>query len=190
MNPSKSLRPPQTNSHSGPKPRTIRRHCKIARLPADLRERLNLLLRDGAPYNAIIRAFRELGHHLNKTNLSRWHAGGFLDWLREQAFLEEARARLDFSASVLKEPNADLVDQASLRVAVLRMHILLTQFDPATLAKKLAESPAAYVRVLNSLCHLTHTALELRRDRDQKALNTPMPTLAPPSPAHEPKNAI
>jgi hypothetical protein len=183
MHPTKPPRTLQTNSHSEPNPHTIRRHCKIARLPVDLRQRLNLMLRDGAPYNAIIRAFRELGHHLNKANLSHWNAGGFLDWLREQALLEEARARLDFSFSVLKDHNADLVDQASLRVAVIRMYTLLTQFDPATLTNKLAESPGAYVRVLNALCHLTHTALELRRDHDQKPLNTPLPTLPTPSPA-------
>jgi hypothetical protein len=187
MNPGKSLTRPQTASASEPKPHTIRRHCKIARLPADLRERLNLMLRDGASYSAIIRAFREQGHHLNQANLSRWNSGGFQDWLREQAWLEEARARLDFASSVLKDTNADLVDQASLRIAVIRIYTLLTQFDPATLTNKLAESPGAYVRVLNALCHLTHSGLELRRGHDQKTPNTPLP---PPRPPDEPKNGI
>ena len=35
---------PEPDSVSKSKPRAIRRHCKIVRLPADLRERLNLTL--------------------------------------------------------------------------------------------------------------------------------------------------
>ena len=182
MKPAAPLHHPEPNPGFNPKPKPIRRHCKIARLPADLRERLNLMLRDGAPYSAIIRAFREQGHHLNQANLSHWNAGGFQDWLRQQAWLEEMRVRLDFASAILKEPNAALIDQASLRIAVARMFTLLSNFDPAILTTKLSESPGAYVRILNALCHLTQTALKLQRDRDRKIPDSPLPNLASLSP--------
>jgi hypothetical protein len=103
---------------------------------------------------------------LNQANLSRWHAGGFADWLRHQAWLEEMRARLDFASDIVKEPNAELLDQASLRIAVTRMYSLLTQFDPAVLQLKIADTPGAYPRILNALCKLTETAIKLQRNRD------------------------
>jgi hypothetical protein len=168
MNSSNSTQPSSPNPSPEPttKPASassFRRHSKIARLPVELRERLNLMLHDGAAYGTIIETFAALGHPLNSANLSHWHAGGFKDWLQEQAWLEEIRARLDFAAAVVKEPNAHLLDQASLRVAVTRMYTLLATFDPATLRVKLAENPGAYVRVLNALCHLTQTAVKLQR---------------------------
>ena len=177
MNPQKSFGGSINAPPSTPRANGIRRHCKIARLPAELRERLNLMLRDGASYRAVIRAFAQQGHHLNEANLSRWNAGGFQDWLRQQAWLDEMRVRLDFASSIVQQPNAELLDQASLRIAVVRMYSLLTEFDPVTLRSKLAESPGAYVRVLNALCNLTDTALKLRNNLDQ---NTPHAPLAAP----------
>jgi hypothetical protein len=170
MNPQPVSNPPAKTSTN-----PVRRHCKIARLPAESRELLNGMLRDGASYSAIIKTFQQRGHRLDLATLSRWHAGGFKDWLREQAWLDEMRARLDFASVIVKEPNAELLDQASLRIAVTRMYTLLTQFDPATLLPKLAENPGAYVRILNALCHLTETALKLQRSSDEKT--NPAPAL-------------
>ena len=130
------------------------------------------MLRDGASYRAIINSFGREGLRLNEANLSRWNGGGFQDWLREQSWLDEMRARLDFASSIVQQPNAELIDQASLRIAVIRLYTLLTEFDPGTLKSKLSENPATYVRILNALCNLTGTALELKRNRELHPLTT------------------
>lgn len=184
MNPKEPANIPTTRSASDPESVdaetiSVRRHCKIARLPADMRDLLNGMLRDGAPYSLIIKTLRQRGHKISQACLSRWQADGFQDWLRDQTWLQEMRARLDFASAIVNQPNAELLDQASLRIAVTRMFTLLTAFDPATLQPKLAESPGAYVRVLNALCNLTETALKLQRTRDQKnARHTSSPSIA------------
>ena len=165
-----STRRPRTSRPDTGSASSIRRHSKIARLPAERRERLNQMLHDGLPYSTIIKTFADLGHQLNQANLSRWHSGGFKDWLRDQAYLDEMRSRLDFASSLLKQPNADLIDQASLRIAITRMYTLLLDFDPSTLRHKLAENPGAYVRVLNALCHLTKASMKLHQNKLPRAL--------------------
>jgi len=65
-----------------------RRTGKIARLPREARELLNVMLRDGAPYALISKRMAETGHKISENNLSRWHTGGgHADWLRDQSCL-------------------------------------------------------------------------------------------------------
>jgi hypothetical protein len=123
------------------------------------------MLRDGTPSSKIIQKLAERGHNLNKNNISRWHAGGYQDWLQERAWLEEMRARLDFATEIVNQPNATLIDEASLRIAVTQMYNLLMAFDPLSLKTQLSTQPTAYSRILGSLCKLTDSLArsELRR---------------------------
>ena len=148
-----------------PKPATRRRRGKIARLPLKLRELINLMLRDGVPYAKISHKLAEHGHTLDKDNLSRWHTGGYQDWVQEQAWLDEMRARLEFATEVVNQPNANRLDTASLRIAVTRMYGLLLSFDPATLTSQLASQPTAYSRILSSLCKLNDSIIRSERHR-------------------------
>ena len=156
-----------------------RRNGKIARLPLPAREALNLMLRDGATYGAIIRKLAEQGHALNHDNLSRWHAGGYQDWLNEQSCLEEMRFKMDFASQVIGQRNADRLTEASLRIAASRMYNLLLNFDPAVLKPALATSPGLYPRLLNSLCKLTDGALKHQRCRAQQLVRLPTPATTP-----------
>jgi hypothetical protein len=182
---------PKTNAPATPTPprlvapkpsedgSTHRRTGKIARLPQDLRELLNLMLRDGAPYSSIIQKFAQRGHQLNFDNLSRWHAGGYQDWLHEQAWLEEMRLRLDFATNIVHQSNGALLDAASLRIAVTQMYALLTEFNPVVLKSQIANHPGAYSRILNALCKLTESGIKCERHRLSRPLNRSI--LPPPS---------
>ena len=75
------------------------------------------------------------------------------------------RARLDFASKVVNDENGQLIDQASLRIAVLRLYNLLTDFDPAVLKSKIADHPGSYARILNALCKLTEGGLKFERHR-------------------------
>jgi hypothetical protein len=153
-------------------PETARRRTgKIARLPRELRDLINLMLRDGATYSQVIKKLAQRGHDLNVDNLSRWHAHGYQDWLQDQAWLEEMRLRLDFATDVVQQSNGATLDAASLRIAVTRMYSLLTNFDPGVLKSQLATQPGAYSRILNVLCKLTDSALRCERQRLDQANN-------------------
>jgi hypothetical protein len=154
--------PPTSNANH-------RRNGKVARLPKELRELVNVMLADGAPYPLIIQKLADQGHTLKPDNLSRWHAGGYQDWLKEQSWLEAMRARLDFAADIVQHPNGDLIEAASLRIAIIQMYRLLAGFDPVVLEPKISQQPSAYVRILTVLCKLTDGAVKLERHRQNKA---------------------
>jgi len=168
--------PPVTSAPSAPTPApsdsdssTNRRKGKVARLPKDIRELINVMLADGVTYRAIAGKIAEHGYRLSPDSLSNWYAGGYQDWLKHQGWLEEMRARLDFASEIVQENNSELIDSASLRVAVMRMYRLLLAFDPAVLCGKIAEQPGAYARLLSVLCKLTDEAVKLERRREEKA---------------------
>ena len=148
-----------------------RRRGKVARLPDELRQLVNVMLRDGVPYSQIIQKLSGKGHKLHCHNLSRWFTGGYQDWLQGQVGLDEIRLKLDFASNLLRLDDTDVFNEATLRIAVARMYNLLLDFDPAVLKQVLPNSPGAYSRILNSLCKLTEGALKLERHRDDKLAN-------------------
>ena len=86
----------------------ITRNGKIARLPREIREQLNIKLDDGMEAGPILEWVNELpetkkvvaelfeGKPINPQNLSDWRQGGYQDWLR-------ARERAELAGLVLEE---------------------------------------------------------------------------------------
>src|SRR3954452_3522320 len=67
---------------------------KIARLPHDLRETVNAMLRGGFRYRDIVAQLKDLGHPgISENNVSFWKHQGYMDWLAPHHELE-ARATL------------------------------------------------------------------------------------------------
>src|SRR6267154_3104363 len=77
-----------------------RRNGNVARLPKAVRDQINAMIQDGVPYAAVIERLGEAGKGLGISNLSRWKDGGYRDWLLEQNWLADIRARQE-SASDL-----------------------------------------------------------------------------------------
>jgi hypothetical protein len=155
-----------------PSRRPRRRNGKIARLPEAAREIVNSMLLDGATHTAIIARLAEQGHHFTRYSLTRWFAGGYKDWLKEQGCREEMRHRFDFAAQLVNQKNADTLTEAGLRIATTRMYNFLLEFDPADLARAIPANPALYPRLLNSLCKITDGALKHHRYRDGQQRNS------------------
>jgi hypothetical protein len=135
------------------------------------------MLRDGLPYAKIIESLGEPARDLNPDILSRWHHGGFRDWLQQQTWLEELRLQLEFASDVVSSKNVNLLNEAGLRIALARMFSLLTTFDPASLSDKMQLQPGTYPRLINALCNLANGALKYERHRAQQGLR-PNPSLA------------
>ncbi len=131
------------------------------------------MLRDGISYPKIIQKLADRGHKLDKHNISRWFAGGYQDWLEEQAWLDEMRARLDFAKDVVNQPDGNLIDEASLRIAVTQMYNLLLAFDPLSLKNQLSTHPTAYSRILGSLCKITDSVARSERHRPRSPFGDP-----------------
>jgi hypothetical protein len=79
------------------------RNGKIARLPRDIRNQLNVRLQNGEPGNRLVEWLNSLpetkkvlaadfgGRDINEQNLSEWKQGGHQDWLARQETLACAR---------------------------------------------------------------------------------------------------
>ncbi len=134
------------------------------------------MLSDGRTYAQISAKLADHGHKLNAANISRWHSGGYQVWIKEHAILDDLHTRLDFASEVVNKRRANLVQEAALRIAVLRMYNLLLDFDPAVLRDRVAENPGAYARILNALCKLTSGAIaceKIRLDDENSKRNQP-----------------
>jgi len=163
--PTQSGDPSANQTDSGESSGIHRRTGTIARLSKTLRESLNCMLADGLSYADILAKLGEDGKHLNEDNLSRWHAGGYQDWLKEQAWVSEMRAKLDFASDILNQASGSNIHQASLGIAVAQMYGLLVDFNPVSLKQKLADDPVSYVRLLSALAKLTSGNLQYERKK-------------------------
>jgi hypothetical protein len=167
--------------HSPAIPRLqVRRKGKIARLPDRVRQLVNFMLRDGRPYHEIVKKLDELGYTISDDSLSRWHAAGYQDWLHEESLLDNLHTRIDFAGDVVNPKGASLIQEAGLRIAIIRLYSLLLQFDPAILQQRIAENPGVYARILNALCKLTSGAVaceRLRLDQAEAQTSTALPRL-------------
>lgn len=105
------------------------RNGKIARLPQEVREEVNLRLERSerssqllAWLNALpgVREFvqREFrGEPVSKHNLSQWRRGGFQDWLTRRDFFADARFADDFVADRREGREKVLADQVATVMA-------------------------------------------------------------------------
>lgn len=144
-----------------------RRRGKIARLPRKIREEVNVMLDDGLPHAEIITRLGDHGKNLNRQNLINWQHGGFKDWLKDQPWLDELHASLDFATCLLDDSDSPKIREASLIIAIKQMYELIKSFEPTEFKQQLAEDPAAYSRILNSLAKLAEVGLRYDRERGQ-----------------------
>lgn len=136
---------------------------KIARLPKNFRDIVNLMLRDGATYTQIRSKLGEHGADLNDQNIQAWREGGYVDWLNEQERLDDMKAKREFALEVVKQNEGSQIHEAGLQIAATQIYELLSDFDVTTLKEKLAESPENYSRVVNAMAKLSDSGLKYER---------------------------
>ncbi len=144
-----------------------RRTGKIARLSFDVRTQVNHLLRDGAPYAAIIQfIFTTANVEVNEQNLTNWKDGGHQDWLKEQERLEDMQAKREFAFQIVKENDGSKLHEANLHLAASQIYEVLTDFDPRRLKDLLDKSPENYAHVVNALGKLSKSNIEVQKYKD------------------------
>ena len=142
------------------------RNGKIAKLPPELRTLLNQMLSEGATGAVIIAEFARRGISLNHENISNWRNGGHRDWLIEQHWLAEMAAEHESVGHFLVGGDDTAFQQGAIQLAILQIFQRLKKGN-------LADDPANYTRLLNSLARLAREALVLKKYRDQCAKELP-----------------
>jgi hypothetical protein len=146
------------------------RNGKIARLPKNLREEINLRLQNGEEASPIadwlntlpkVQAFLKAefdGQAINENNISNWRHGGFREW-QEQQETQEAVQRLAVTAAGLRRaapadrlkqpaPGALITDQLALYLAS-RLAVALAELPSAG---EDPDGPDGHLKRLRILC--------------------------------------
>jgi len=128
---------------------------KISRLPVEIRESINRMLRDRIPYHEILQKLGEVGKTLNKNNLSRWKKTGYLIWLKECQRREDAAAQIQLHLDLLRENENGKIHLAAQQIGALKICQLLAEFDLALLRKTLEQEPEGFLHLLQMLPKLS-----------------------------------
>lgn len=103
---------------------THARKGKVAHLPAAIRENINRMLYDGKTGKQIIawldaEATRSSGasYDISDSNISQWRAGGYQDWLKDEAQIERIRQRAELSLRMAQAAGGSLAQSIVARIA-------------------------------------------------------------------------
>ncbi|MDX1951497.1 MAG: hypothetical protein SFY81_04895 [Verrucomicrobiota bacterium] len=151
-----------------------RRTGKIARLPKVIRDQVNVMIRDGVKYPAIIAFLEAEGHPgILEQNLTNWvqtsdsnESSGYLDWQREQERLEDMKAKRELALEIVQQNEGSRLHEATLHLAASQLYEVLVDFDLVNLKALLADKPENYAQVVNSLAKLSKGALDIQRYKD------------------------
>jgi hypothetical protein len=114
------------------------RSLKLAHLPKDIREQLNLRLLEGEPGRELVAWLNALpavqsvlssqfnGASISEVNLTLWRQGGYLQWLTERECFDSARDLADGDSDLAK---TGLSAERLLNVLTVRFGQLLTRWD-------------------------------------------------------------
>src|SRR6266581_1704448 len=91
-----SINPPSPHPAFGT---AYRGNGNVARLPKSVRDQINNWMLDGVAYAEIIGRLGEQGKHLKPDHLYQWKKRGHKDWLVQQDWLAERRARRESAAT-------------------------------------------------------------------------------------------
>ena len=154
-----------SNGHKGS--REPHRRGNFARLPVNIRDQVNRMLRDGFSYKKILETLRSNPETatlaLSRQNLSNWKKGGHQEWLARQEWRDDLRER---QAELLQDPQSSGFQDVSLQVASMRIFELLQRLDASTLSPNLQDLPPALLRLLGVLPRITREALRYQKYRD------------------------
>jgi hypothetical protein len=133
------------------------RRGKIARLPRDIRDQLNIRLDDGQEADQILPWLNELpqarqvltqhfnGAAITAQNLSAWRQGGFQEWLLHQEFLVSAERACEHALELNDVLNADASDALPRAMAdglVTHLTVRLAAFATMTRIREPNKSAA------------------------------------------------
>ena len=114
------------------------RNGKIARLPALVREELNVRLDEGEPGRDLVAWLNAMpkvqailhkyfhGHGVTEQNLSEWRRGGFEDWRGQQSSIESTRTLAEHSDELQLQSNGGDLRPTRYRSYADRLAVLLS----------------------------------------------------------------
>ena len=135
---------------------------KIARLPHDLRETVNAMLRGGFAYRDIAAHLRDLGHPgITENNISFWKYHGYMDWLARQHQLESQATLVKSFEHCVRALDTDRVQQNAIAFAAEQLCQVMVQFDHRNILGLLNQKPELFPKFVESIATLSRCSKDL-----------------------------
>jgi hypothetical protein len=152
---------------------------KIARLPREIREQLNIRLRNGEVGTQLVEWLNRLqeaqavlaaqfgGRPINEQNLTEWKQGGYEDWLRHQEDCAYARILMENASELEKEAGEIRLEDRLAAPMAMALARLMREAEESPAG---AEKQKALLAVAQELAQLrggTHAAERVRLERER-----------------------
>lgn len=150
-----------------------RRNGKVARLPSQLRDKINRMLKDGFEYKIIIQKLGEAGRHLNEDNITNWRRGGYQDYLNGHAINERACAQTQAAADLLRDEghlDPELVRAVCQELAALQYLSTLMEHGDRVAQDSLKRNPAKMITLMNTLCKMANAGRLIEQSKSLQGL--------------------
>jgi hypothetical protein len=162
-NPSSDIANPTTTRTSRPKTR----NGKIARLPCQVRDIVNRMLRNNIPHSKIAEALAEHGVTATPRNISNWKTrGGYREWCNQQDRALETRLLQDNLVEHLRITDATQLSEVGLQLAATQLSQFFLKSD---VREQLTADPEKFSTAINVLCKLNRQLHRLQKYRDDTA---------------------
>ena len=143
---------------------------KIARLPEDIRLKINQMISDGLTYGEIIASLGPVGAHLTRHAVRDWRRGvGFREWQQERAQARQMHDRAVLAIQLAKENEGAVIQKAGLDIAASQCFELLKDLDLNGFKQILEEDPQEYARIVSVMVRLAEGSLKFERYRAEVA---------------------
>jgi hypothetical protein len=136
---------------------------KIARLPVQLRDRINTMIRDCVPYKTIIKTLGRRVRHINERNFTNWKNNGHKHWLKEQEQIDLMQKASNLAFAAATSNKAMVVHQASLHLVATQLKEALTDLNTQSIREALQGDPENFTRIVNALARLSEGGLRFER---------------------------
>jgi len=161
----RTAQPPEEFCDLGvPAMKSSARNGKIARMPLEVREEVNEMLRKGHTYQMIADKLENLGYpNINAANISAWKHGGYAEWLAEQQ-RSERNLTLPFALDrCTRNVQLDRVQQNALILASSRLTEIFAHFDIKRALEVLYEKPQLLPAFIASLSSIGRCSSDLTK---------------------------
>jgi len=136
---------------------------KIAKLPIELMDGVNEMLRDGTKPQQISEWLIGLGHNVSVDCVQRWNRSGHKTWLLELKRLEEMDVRRECVLKIAEDNSKESIHEASLRLAASQLYDVFSHFDIKSLKRMLKQKPEHYAPLLGVLTRLSKGCLDIEK---------------------------
>jgi len=162
-----------------------RRTGKIARLPAKLRQKVNLMLHNACPYSAVVEFLATKGYDVDDDNVGAWFKGGFQDWLRAEERADFIRDLRLWARRLAADDCPMALPGAIVNLSCAQLQQILDCVDVEFLKDMIQKNPQKYPHLVNTLARMTENAIYLEKLRQAYRIERERRNPPPPRKAGE-----